>query len=392
MAGPIAVSNRFSVTAGSETFDLDNKGTAFSGGTAVGTWKTNGENKIVISRASVPTVIVNAQWKFNANNELVLALGGTDTFNFQQDPALNPMYDTRNAVLRFQPDILQAFTIELHGGWKLTETHDMEFTPKNSAASTIKGFINNPESKFIFFFADTNRPLRKYKLGFSGGWQTALDDQKRPIEGQLAFNYKTEGGDDATFVLPKKITVSKTTNQLRYEYQKGGVQSIDFVGTLVVNSDFTVSYHFSRRFANSGEVLVNETTISFGAVLQKENLTGTLDLTLKKADGSTGTTTLSIAGQFAGVIGSTHLLAGFKFDQVRDGQKVSTTFGFVGELQLKQGTVTWQFATSNVAKRTIDLKIGTDIKLGPANVNSVFNLKTENGQVQGVSLLLGVAF
>ena len=144
MAGPIAVSNRFSVTAGSETFDLDIKGVASTGGAAVGTWATNGENKIVINRAGKPQAIADAQWKFNAGNELVVVVQGADALNFQVDPGLNPMYDLRNTVLRFQPDVLQPFTLELHGGWKLTANHDMEFTPKNSTASVIKGFINNP--------------------------------------------------------------------------------------------------------------------------------------------------------------------------------------------------------------------------------------------------------
>jgi hypothetical protein len=245
--------------------------------------------------------------------------------------------------------------------------------------------------KFIFFFNDADRPLRKYKLGFIGEWQNALDANGKPKEGQLVFVYRTEDGTQAKFELPKAITINKTTNQLRYEYQKGGLQSIDFVGTLVVNDDFSLSYSISRRVSNTGETMVRETVVGFGAVFQKTNFQGNLELTLK-ADGSTGSTTLTVRGDFTAVLGKTNLQAGFRFDQIREGQTITTTFGFAGQLQTKGATVQWAFTTSNAATRTIDLSVGADIQLGGLKADARLNLTMADGSVKGVTFLLGINF
>jgi hypothetical protein len=392
MAGPIAVPNRFTVTSGGQTFDLDIKGRAFQSGSQVGSWKTSADNKIVITRNDTQTFTVSAAWRWNDKNQMIAVINGTDAFNFQSDTTLNPNYETRNAVLRFTPDVAGTFTIEIRGAWALTVDHNMLFTPTGSAASTLTGFINSPEGKFIFFFNDADRPLRKYKLGFIGEWQNALDANGKPKEGQLVFVYRTEDGTQAKFELPKAITINKTTNQLRYEYQKGGLQSIDFVGTLVVNDDFSLSYSISRRVSNTGETMVRETVVGFGAVFQKTNFQGNLELTLKKADGSTGSTTLTVRGDFTAVLGKTNLQAGFRFDQIREGQTITTTFGFAGQLQTKGATVQWAFTTSNAATRTIDLSVGADIQLGGLKADARLNLTMADGSVKGVTFLLGINF
>ena len=367
-------------------FDLDSAGHASQGDQAVGMWKTTPDNRIAVKPGNGATINIDASWKFNGSNQLVLMSGDQELFNFQANKAISPRFEMRNSVLRVTPNVLEPFSFELRGEWDLTTKHDLQFTPLGGSTSTITGFINSPESKFIFFFADKQRPLLKHKLGFVGTWNTTSDPAAKS-EVRLTFDYKREDGTTDTFELPGGISINRTTNQLRYEYSKNGVQAIDFEGTLIVSEDFTISYHLSRRLSSSGEVMVGDTTLSFGAVFVKNKFSGELELTLKKTDGTVGKTTLTIAGKFVGVLGKTNLAVGYQFQQVREGQTVTTTFGFAGTLQFSAGTVQFAFATSNAASRTIELEINADIKLGKAQVDARLNVDNK-----GVTFLLGVKF
>jgi hypothetical protein len=364
-------------------FDLDPKGTVAQGGR----WTTAPDNRIVVVPASGGPQTFDVAWRFNANNQLVLLSGGTELFNFGADTSMTPRFETRNSVLRMTPHVVNPFSFELRGEWGLTANHDLEFTPHGGALSTITGFVNSPEGKFIFFFGDKTRPLLKHKLGFVGVWKTSTAG-----EGQLAFVFKREDGSVDTFELPGKISVNKTTNQLRYEYQKGGVQAIDFEGTLIVSENLTISYHLLRRTSSTGEVVSAETTLSFGAVYQKNDFSGDLELTLTKADGSASKTTLTIAGTFVGVLGKTHVAVGFTFKQVRDGQTVSTTFGFAGRVEFAAGQVVFSLQAAGGATRQIALDVGTQIRLGPASVDARLHVNMGASGTQSVTFLLGVQF
>ena len=364
-------------------FDLDVAGNVVAGGK----WKTQPDNKIRVTPAQGDAETFDVAWSFNADNQLVLSSGGQVVANFNADKTVTPRFELRNAVLRVTPNLLDPFVLELRGEWNLTATHDLEFTPVGGAVSTIKGIISSPTGKFLFLYSDKKRPMIQQKLGFVGTWGTA-----KAGEGQLVFNYRREDGTEDTFELPAKITINKTTNQLRYEYKKGGVQAIDFEGTLIVNEDFTLSYHLTRQLSQTGEVMVGETTLSFGAVFQRNNFTGNLELTLTRPDGTAGATRLTIAGNFTGVLGKTNVAVGFTFSQLREGQQVTTTFGFAGKIQSSAGTIEFAFSTPNAAAGTIALTAGADIKLGKANVDARLNVDIGGGQVKGVTFLLGVRF
>ncbi len=365
-------------------FDLEATGHVQSGGS----WKTQPDNRIKIVPTQGASQVFDVAWSFSSDNQLQLSAGGQVLYNFNADKTVTPRFELRNAVLRVSPDTQDPFAFELRGEWDLTETHDLRFTPTGGQQSTITGFVNSPTGKFIYFFADKKRPLLQQKLGFVGSWATSDSG-----EGQLVFNYRREDGTEDIFELPAKITINKSTNQLRYEYKKGGLQAIDFEGTLIVNDDFTVSYHLSRQLSQTGEVMVNETTLSFGAVFQKKNFTGNLELTLTRPDGSIGTTKLTIAGKFAGVIGKTNVAVGFTFDQVRDGQKVTTTFGFAGKIQSSAGTFVFSFNTPNGTAGTINLSLNADIKLSSkASADVRLNVDVGGGQLKGVTFLLGTKF
>ncbi|MFN0101362.1 MAG: hypothetical protein ACKV2U_04645 [Bryobacteraceae bacterium] len=378
MSSPAVVPQK-TFTLGS--FTLDTAGNVTQGGS----WKTLSDNKIGVTSSAGATQTFPVAWQFNADRQLVLSSAGAELFNFNLDKNVSPRFETRNAVLKVTPDILKGFSFELRGEWNLNAKHDMTFTTPDGVVSTITGVVNSPDSKFVFLFSAKNRPLIMHKLGFAGVWGNAPAGG-----GQLMFTYNKESGT-GVFTLPGSVTIKKTTNQLTYEYKKGGPQSIDFQGTLIVNEDFTVSYQFSRRLTQTGDVITRESSISIGAQFQKNNFTGDLELTLKKSDGSLGTTTLAISGNFVGTVGKVNVAVGFRFTQVRDGQSVTTTFAFGGKVQFTNGTIEFAFA-SNSATRTISLTVGADIKLGKANIDARFNVDMGGGAVQGVTFLLGVKF
>lgn len=378
MSSPPVISPK-SFALGAFTLNID--GSVAQGGS----WKTLSDNKISVTNAVGVSQSFAVAWRFNADNQLNVSSADTDLFNFNIDTSITPRFETRNAVLRVTPDVLKPFAFELRGAWDLNANHDMTFTTPDGVASTITGFVSSPDSKFIYFFNAKNRPLLKHKLGFAGIWGTAPGGG-----GQLTFTYNKESGT-GVFTLPGSVTVKKSTNQLSYQYQKNGLQSIDFQGTLIVNEDFTISYLFSRRLTQTGDVVTAESAISIGAQFSKNGFTGDLELTLKKSDGSLGQTTLAITGTFVGAIGKTNVAVGFQFTQVRDGQSVTTTFAFGGKIHFTNGTIEFAFA-ANSANKTIALSVGTQIQLGNANVDAMFNIDMGGGTVQGVTFLLGVRF
>ncbi len=366
-------------------FDLDLSGNALQNGVKVGAWTTTSDNKIQVTTDAAQPQLLDVVWKFNSDNQLTLSDGSQEIFNFQNDQRLRPRYKTKNAVLVVDPSKSSLFSFELRGEWDLTPDHDLAFTI-NGERSVIDGFISDPRGRFIFFFSDKTRPLLTFSLGFVGSWVASPQG-----EGVLDFKYLREDGTEDVFTLPGSITINRSTNQLRYEYQKDGTQSIDFVGTLIINPDFEIKFVFNRQLSGSGETQVAETTVGFAATFTKTNFEGNLELTLQKSDGTPGSTTLTIAGSFTAVRGATQLQVGFTFQQVRAGQSVTTTFGFEGELAFSNGSVRWSFLTSNAATRTITLAFDAQIKLGKAHIDTSLNLDV-NGESKGITFLLGVSF
>lgn len=365
-------------------FILDATGHVQSGGS----WKTDPDNRITVESGQGTARVFDVDWSFNSYNQLQLSAGGEILYNFNADRTIAPRFELRNAVLRVSPDTRDPFVFELRGEWDLTTAHDLKFTPAGGKESTISGFVNSPAGKFVYFFSDRKRPLLQHKLAFAGTWATS-----GTAEGQLLFHFRREDASEDTFELPGKVTINKSTNQLRYEYKKGGLQAIDFDGTLIVHDDFTLTYHLSRQLSAAGDVMVNETTLSFGAVFQKSTFTGDLELALTKPDGSVSATTLTIAGRFTGVLGKTCVTAGFTFDQLRDGQKVTTTFGFDGKIQSSAGTFVFAFNTPNGSAGTINLALNAEIRLNSrANADVRFNVDVGGGQLKGVAFLLGANF
>jgi len=377
------------LTKNNETFLLDPLGSVSVNNAAIGKWKTDQTNKIVITKNDNTTISFDVTWQFNSDNQLEVSASGKK-FNFNEVAENIPRYETRDAVLVVKPNKDQSFSFELRGDWSLSESHDLTIKI-NGKSSTIDGFIHDPRSRFMFHFSNKKSLLQGSVLGFAGTWSEFVDPNGAP---RLKFTYKRDGQPDGEFVLPKGVTVDKTMNQLMYEYDKSGKKRrIQFVGTLMISDDFTVSYGLDRQTAGDGSQQVGKTTFTFNAAFKKKNFTGDLDLAIKKEDGSIGTTTISISGRFTAVLGQTKLLAGFTFEQNRGGNKTTTTFGFAGQLEFKQGSIRWAFTTSNTTTKTITLAVNVDINIGNSTqLDARLNLAMEGGQLKGVTFFLGIAF
>jgi hypothetical protein len=206
----------------------------------------------------------------------------------------------------------------------------------------------------------------------------------------LVFRYVKEDGSPASFQLPQSGTINRTTNQLAYTYQKDNkTVSINFQGTLMIDPNFQITYIFNRQVSSDGSEMVGSTTIGLDAMLTKPDFSGDLQLSLTKPDGSAGTT-LTVGGNFAGVIGKTTLLVGFSFQQTFGSSgTISRTAAFDGSLNFSGGEVQWTFQLTG---QTVNLALNVDVKLGAANLDSRLNLTLDNGQVSGITFLLGVSF
>lgn len=372
-----------------DTFVLDPLGTVTLNNAPAGNWKTDASNKIVITKTDNSTLTFDVTWEFNSDNQLVVSADGK-TFNFHEITENVPRYETRDAVLLVKPNKNNPFVFELQGDWELSESHDLSITI-NGKKSTIDGFVHDPNSRFMYHFSNKKNLLQGSVLGFVGVWSEFVDADGKP---RLKFTYKRSGKTDGEFVLPKGVVIDKTMNQFVYEYNKQAkTRRIQFVGTLFINDDFTISYALDRQTSSSGQEQVSATTFTFNAALKKKNFTGNLDLAIKKEDGSVGSTTITIGGSFTAVLGSTTLAAGFTFEQNRAGNKITTTFGFSGQLQFKNGTIQWVFATSNTTTKTITLAVNVDINIGDsAQLDARLNLAMEGGQLKGITFFLGVGF
>ena len=378
------------LTKNNDTFVIDPLGTVTINNAPGGKWTTDQTNKIVVTKNDNTTVSFDVTWEFNSDNQLVVSTAGKK-FNFSELPANIPRYETRDAVLVIKPNKNKDFSFQLRGDWSLSETHDLTITI-NGKPSTIDGFINDPRSRFMFHFSNKKAMLQSSVLGFVGTWSEFVDPAGQP---RVKFTYKRDGQPDGEFVLPKGITIDKAMNQLVYEYDKNGnKRRIQFVGTLMVNDDFTITYGLDRQTSGDGQQQVGSTMFTFNAVFTKNNFSGDLDLAIKKQDGSVGATTISISGKFTAVIGSASLLAGFTFEQNRAGNKTTTTFGFSGQLQFNnnKGSIEWAFTTDNTTTKTITLAVNVDINIGSTQLDARLNLKMEGGQMKGITFFLGVGF
>jgi hypothetical protein len=378
----------FQLTADGETFDCDPFGKVTQGGNQAGTWTTSNDNKIVITKTSGSAVPVEVGWQFDQNNHLLLSSGGSQIFDFHEVPGNRPVCATKNAVLLVRPDRSNSFLFQLRGEWDLDANHDLTITI-SGVTSTLDGFIDDPRSRFMFHFRNKTDLTEESILGFVGRWEQKTDENGLLT---LDFVYTREDGSEDTFSLPKSAVINRVNNQLMYTYDKNNeTYSIQIAGLLKISPDFEITYTIDRQVSGSGAEQVKSTSFTVEAVFTKPSLSGDLQLAIKKADGTAGVTTLTIAGNLTAIIGASKLQVGYSFSQIRSGNKIDTTFAFTGSLSIaNNGQIQWTFE-KNAQQLSVTIS-ASDIKLGPARADARLNLTMQNGQVVGVNGLFGISF
>jgi hypothetical protein len=377
---------QFTLTSGADQFDFDPTGGVSSAGAAAGSWTTNQNNQIVVTKTDGTTATFDVDWVFNAKNQLTIQQAGAEVFNFA--PGLRNTFTTASAILQVQPDRFSAFQFQLQGAWDLNANHDLTFTV-NTKVSTLNGFVSDPLGRFIYHFANLDSPLQTNVLGFAGSWQSKTAADGTPL---LEFHYQTPGGADAFFDLPAAVAISRSTNQLTYSYSKANkTLSINFQGTLMISPDFQLTYVVNRQVSSSGAEMVGSTTLGFDATVTQPHLQGDLSLTIVKPDGTAGTTTLTIGGSFTGVLGKASLQVGFGYTQsFGPGNQITRTAAFSGDLEFPEGKVQWTFSSTG---STIELAVGVDVKLSStASLDTRLNASFANGEVSGITFFLGLNF
>lgn len=379
----------FQLKQGADTFDCDPFGVVTKGGAAAGSWTTGKDNKINIKRTDGSQTSFDVAWKFDGNNHLCLSSGANQIFDFYK-VGNRPQCGTLNAVLVVKPDRNNPFTFQLRGEWDLDVKHNLSITI-NGTKSALDGFIDDPRGRFMYHFRNKDDITQESILGFVGNWQQNAAAQ---AQGQLVmdFVYAREDGSKDTFTLPKSMIINRVNNQLLYQYDKNNeVFKVQIAGLLKINKDFEITYTIDRQVSGTGAEQVKSTAITVGAVFTKPNLSGELQLALKKTDGTAGATSLTIAGNFTAMLGANQLQAGFSFSQIRSGNKVDTTFAFSGTLSIaNNGQVQWTFEKN--AKQLSVAISASDIRLGKVRADARLNLTAQNGQIVGVTGLFGVSF
>lgn len=376
----------FQLKKGADIFDLDTAGAVAKGGAPFGKWSTNDTNQLVITKPDASTVALDVVWKFNPDNHLVVQANGADVFDFSQAGPSKPFFKTEDALLKVFPDVNKAFQFTLKGDWALDKNHHLTLTVSGTT-STIVGFIQDPRGRFMYHFFDQRDLARESVLGFAGAWESVTSADGKPM---VKFAYQRKNQPAGVFELPAAVTVNRSTNQFMYEYDdKGKKRRLQFVGELRLNENFEISYILDRQVSQTGQELVASTTFRLAAVFRRNDFTGEMELAVKKADGTPGTT-LVIGGNFTGMLGTTQLTVAFAFSQTRNGAVVTTTVGCNGALLFKDnGEVTWEFQR-NAAQMSIN--INAHIQLGDARIDGRLNLVSAGGRVVGVRALFGVAF
>ena len=81
----------------------------------------------------------------------------------------------------------------------------------------------------------------------------------------------------------------------------------------------------------------------------------------------------------------------FTFTQTFGGasNQITRTAAFQGAVKFTGGQIQWTFSATG---STIELAIGTDIKLGPIQADARLNIGMDGGEFSGVTFLLGVNF
>jgi hypothetical protein len=365
--------NQFNLTSGTDTLTCDIAGQVTQGGAAFGTWTVTKDNQISIQPTAGAATSIPVNWSFSAANELTLAQPGTtNSFNFFADAGVDPGLTTKLAVLTVQPDVNGAFSFDLRPTWKIEANFDMTVTI-GTVVSKIDGLVGDAEdSSFDYVFQTTGSgAIDSYQLNFTGKW-----GQQTVGNADLTFVYDKEadaGGNTGTFDLPDGLGMDTTRNVLVYRANKNDQSTtIALIGTLTINENFHLTYEIESKDTAG----VQSSHLMIEADLVQSSIGDlTLKLDLKK---TAGTSTIEISGQYRGVVKGANLTVGFSYTRQVQGQQVTQTVGFQGQVQVSGDTFVWAVTAG---QQGIDITAHVTFTVGTTCTDAALNFHSGQGQI-----------
>lgn len=295
------------------TYDLDTQGTASAGGQRVGTWTTDARNAIVITPTTGAATAAEAEWRFTDENHLTLHDDSGELCDFGADA---PAYALVGNALEVQPGDSVAFKFRLYPKWSLDSDNNLVFEV-NGTQSTLKGYVDDSSSRFIFWFEDQSQALPEYMLVFQGRWDRAAGDKAVNLvfRGQVTgtthkFAFSLQKGD--TYVDP-------ASNHLVIEYQSSqGLKRVELRGSLSIiekpGKKLGLSFAIAEQRGLEGGVLVESREIKVDTTFEFDRLTGQLQLYVGKVR-TAASQKLTIGGTFEARLGTVGLEIGFLYQR-----------------------------------------------------------------------------
>lgn len=366
--------NQFNLTSGADTLTCDIAGNVTKAGAAFGSWTVTNDNQITVQETGGAATPIPVNWSFNDANELVLAQPGTtNTFDFFADAGVDPGLSTKLAVLKVQPDVNGTFSFELRPTWKIEANFDMTVTI-GTTVSKIDGLVGDAEdSSFDYVFETTGSgAIDAYQLNFTGTW-----GQQTAGKADLTFTYDKEpdaSGNTGSFDLPDGLGVDSTRNILVYRANKNDQTStIALIGTITIHQNFHLTYEIESKNTAG----IQSSHLSLEADLVKSSVG---DLTLKlDVQKSAGTSRFEISGRYRGVVAGANLTVGFSYLRQVQGQQVTQTIGFQGQVQVHGDTFVWAITAGPGG--TLDISAHVTFSVGTTCTDASLNFHKGGGQV-----------
>jgi hypothetical protein len=299
----------FAVKAGGKTFYCDTDGLVSDSGNVIGKW-TTAANQIRITPTAGPPVNVPVEWRFNEHNQLTIRHGGSDVFTVVATADGLPRFSLDKNVLMVDPDGDEDFEFPLECRWGLDKSGSLKVTI-GAVASTLDGYIEDPEGRLRFRFYDRQFANFPSSLVFAGEWERI---PANTTEIRLHFKLNDPALEDPAFPLnlPAAVQVDPRKNHLALVYQSGsyGERRLEFQGSVQIRPNWTLVF----KIANSHDGATRKTSIDVETTFAWDHANGTLKLHVGRTT-STNAQVLEVSGRL--------------------------------QAQLKQGTLTWSFAYRN---------------------------------------------
>jgi hypothetical protein len=378
----------FTVTSGSDSYNLGTDGSVSTAAGTVGTWSTNASSQVVVKKIDGSVLPpIEVAWQFNDNNQLCAAQSGQPLFNFTAGGA-RPQFRLASNVLQVRPSNSVSFEFALHCKWSIDANVNLSVTI-GTTISKLNGWVDDKKSRFIYWFRDKQSVSAPYALMFSGLWKR---DTSVANEIHLKFDYVAEG-IQSSFVLPAVAKVDKLSNQLYLEYSKEGMaRSIALRGSVQVTSTMDLVFTISQQTTSDGGIITKQTDIQVAATFQFNNLSGNLELLVGKVNNAaTHAQSIAIGGHFSTQMGANGLDINFNYQKVSgSGVPTKVALALAGSFETDQnGKVVFSYRKDGT-QQSLNLD-WSDLTLGPVRAEGGLNV-TQDGSEKGVYGFLGLSW